>query len=1304
MILNNTSSPFFVALYLVCCLLFGGCSNATQWIDQDNDYNHQWKKKAESGYSFNKTYIAGDGSAYAISQQGIVYFKPANGTGWQKETLPEVEGGFWGINGRGNEVWIIGDRGLILYKKGSRPWVTENSNAGNAALRCIHIAGNDVYTAGSNGTILHRLNNNWVKEECPDTTTVIFKMDGSPGNLWAVGDSGAILHKTGDAPWYKQDCPNKKATLINVLVLDADVWAISNNGLVLHKPKNKPWTTEKLPTADSIFTDVYGWGEDVWVTSYQGRIFHKNGNNDFITEVDSGNARNLFFTSMCGVQKNVWVVGNRGILHRTAAGEWVQEEKDAGSFLLNVQQNGNELVAVGHCESIITRSAAGPWKNESLVYPVPNYSGIYAQGEEIWVADKHGAIYYKNGDAEWQREPTDVKDFQLLAGYRYGNDVWLVGTQGAILHKNGSGEWLNKAPKLGNLRLEAIYGDKDNVWVVGQQGVILHKVSGDSRFVHEYPLSPLRHFANIKRIGNELWVVGGLNIILHKDLYATVWEEEELPAGLENISQLHYHDIYKKGDQLWVCGSSEVVLSKKDNGKWKIETSGKTEADLYRIHADGNNLLFVGENGKRSDILQLNGKGQWLTIDAVESELRSVPQTNDLYIFSSKGFTYKQPLHNWVHAAKPDMLNMIVGAAITNDKIYCISENAIVSLTPDERQHPVISSIRYQPVLNGESDSLELEMKITTTENQVPGFQIACDARPYNTEDVMNEEYKFISGSYEVLDTGANTITIAARYEITKNFGIVPSLNNVNKLRLRIHLFSNNTDVPFILKDKAGNLFFTIEYRAWWEYKEARIVMIVALVYYTFWILLWWRWPLAFSRIYTTRFFIELAELQPPLKHLLLIFDVLFPIRRLVLTPHVMNAWIKANKKHLIRSFEQSEAVRVRGHYVPLPVQLKNNGQVELMERPNESLLLRLFNSKRSLVQIVGPGGAGKTTLAVALGHWLIQQLNNTGQYTKTGIPVLIDSDTSDLFTTIMHLLTAWLPNKTIPPALVKYMLKKQRLVIIMDALSERKTETQEHFKNIHNHLAVNALIITSRREISMPGRDTTILYPQTLTPTSLVHFVIECLKQQNEHPIQDEQDRLAFAAKIAKLVESTHNSVAILPVLVRLIVDNALRDAENIPAHIPQVYFDYLLRMHPAHKTASNFLHDHQVIEVAELMARLSLNEKFVPGDFKASAINELLAKDAQYNGIDAVQRFLDNEIITSRQSLGILYLRFILDPLAEYLAASRLYDECKQTGDLQELEWKINRAATDSPGFKIVFDQVKNYKANNETNHENV
>jgi photosystem II stability/assembly factor-like uncharacterized protein len=1311
MIPKNIPVPRHIVLYALCCLLNYSCSDTAQWIDQGYDYNHQWKSKVELGFNFTKTYIAPDGSAYAISQQGIVYSRGAHSNTWQAEKLPGVEAALWDINGRGNQVWIIGNDGLILYKKDQQPWVTEKSNADDAELRCSLVSGNDVWVAGSKGTILHRLNENWVREESPDTTAQLLKIGGASGNLWIVGAPGVILHKTGNAPWYKQDCPEKQARLTNLFVQEDEVWAVSNNGIVLHKSNNKPWEPEKLPTADTVFTGVYGWATDIWISTLPGRIFHKKGNGNWIKEIDSGETRALYFRCLYGREKNIWVIGDRtGILHRTENGTWLQEGKDVMSFpLLDIQRSGNEMVAVGPGESIVCKSGNEPWKRQENSFPWSNYSGIYAQGEEVWVSDKAGAILYKNGD-EWRREYTDVKDFSILGGYRYGNDVWLVGTRGAILHKSGDGEWLNKAPKLGDIRMEAIYGDKDNIWVVGQQGTVLHKASGDTKFVSEYQPNAARHFTNIKRIGNELWVVGGVNMILHKDINAMVWDEDELPASLDELRQLHYHDICKKGNELWVCGNMGIVLSKKEGGKWKLQTSGKTEADLYRIHDDGNDLLFVGETGKRSVILQRTANNQWLSLDAVESELRALPQSANLYIVSSKGFSYKKPFRNWVHAPKPAMLNVITGAALANDKLYCISDNTIVSLTPDKRQFPIVSRIQYLPVLNGESDSLEIQMEITAAGDQpLHNIRIACDAQPYTREQEINEEYKLIPGSYSLLDSGAHAITLANRFEVTQNFGIVPALDNANKLRIRIHLSSNETDLPFLLKDKAGNSFFTIQPRPWWQNERFIRIALCMLLYYIYWIVMWWLQPLDFIKTYQSNFFTQLVALKPPLKQLLILFDILFPVRKLDFTPHVANAWIAAHKTALIKSFKHSEIANSRSHYVPLPLFLKFPGtkEKELTDRPDRKLADKLFQSKRAIVQIVGPGGAGKTTLAVALGHWLIQQLEEPARNSLPRIPVVVDADTTDLFQTVMDLLTTCLPNQGLPAGFIKYMMKKQRLVIIVDALSERKTTTQEHIKKIHRLLAVNALVITSRREIHMQVKDTILLWPDSLNPKSLVHFVVDCLKKQEGNPVQTDQDQLAFAAKIAALVESNHHNAFILPILVKLIVENALSNAshykdvtrliESIPAHIPQVYYTYLLRMNPTHATASNFLHDYQVIDVAESMAKLSLNEKFEPGDFKESAVRELLSKNPQYNGIDVVQRFIDNNIITKRQSLGNFYLRFNLDTLAEYLAASRLYDEYHAIGRVEEIVMKIARSGADATGFKMVFEQVKNYKINN-------
>jgi photosystem II stability/assembly factor-like uncharacterized protein/GTPase SAR1 family protein len=1303
---------------ILCCFfyLFTGCQDTTQWIDQGNSYNHEWKEKAEFGFAFTRSYIATNGSAYVISQNGVVYFRAAGSKTWKKEKMPDVDGSYWDINGCGDEVWILGDRGAILYKKGHEPWVTEKEGTYDTVLTCLYVSENDVWAVGSHGIILHRQKGNWIKEEDPITPVTLLSMAGTPGNLWITGENGTILHKSGDGPWYEQDCPEKNAKVTNLVVQNDDIWAIAENGFVLHKPKKKSWISEKLPTTDSTFSGVYVNGEDVWVSTFQGQIFHRNGHGDWIKEIDSSSTRDLYFIRLFGQNNELWVVGNRGgILHRTAGGTWIQEGQPAfGSLLFDIKRNGNSMLAVGHGESILSKSGNDPWEIQGINFPMTFLTSIFALGDEVWVADKGGVIRYKKGEADWQRQNTDVTDFTILSGYRYGNDVWLIGTQGIILHKTGNGEWLNKTPELGNLRLEGIYGDKDNIYVVGQQGVILHKESGDSIFVNEYPRSFNCHFTSIKRIGDELWVVGGINKVIHKHINAMFWAEEELPGSLHGLLHLHYHDILKKDNKFWICGSSGIVLSKKDGEKWKVQFSDSKETDFYKVHDDGNDLLFVGSNGTRNVIYQKNSDDQWSLIDGVENGLKCIPPSADLYIFSAKGISYKKQSSNWIHAQKPAMLNTITAAALSNDKLYCISDYAVVSLTPDEDQYPIVSSIKYRPILDGQSDSLEIQTKISIPDNkQSRNFKIRFDARPFSPEHERNEEFKSIPDGH-IMDSNTNSMTVLSRFEVTRSFGIIPSSGNANKLRVRILLSSQGNNTPFTLRDNEGKLFFTLEPEAWWQHQWFIVIALLVLAFYSALLLVWWLSPLTFIKLYTSDFFTKLAMLDSPVKQLFFLFNMLLvqPIRRFAFTKRVTDAWLHANKTALINAFEQSEVMQHRSHYVSLPLKLKIGGTERRIEHPDSQLPDSLFTSKRAIIQIVGPGGVGKTTLAIAFGNWLIQQLKENKRGTLTRLPIMIDADTTHLIDTVLQQLKARLPDQIIPTDFVKYLLKKQRLVIIMDALSERKAETQHYIKKIHNHIAVNALILTSRRAISIQVKDSILLCPETLNTRSLFNFVKDCLENHPVYPVKDGQEQLSFAEKIAKMVDiSLHNAI-ILPILVKLIIDNILSKfqsynsiaemIEAMPANIPQVFYDYLLRMHPRHSTASNLLHDYQVIDVAELMAKLSLNEKFEPGDFKESAIKDLLSKDPKYNNIDVVERFIENHIVTRRQSLGNFYLRFNLDPMAEYLAASRMYDEYQKEDKLQELIMKISELASDTPGFKMIFEQVKNYKVNQAESHE--
>ncbi len=207
-------------------------------------------------------------------------------------------------------------------------------------------------------------------------------------------------------------------------------------------------------------------------------------------------------------------------------------------------------------------------------------------------------------------------------------------------------------------------------------------------------------------------------------------------------------------------------------------------------------------------------------------------------------------------------------------------------------------------------------------------------------------------------------------------------------------------------------------------------------------------------------------------------------------------------------------------------------------------------------------------------------------------------------------------------------------------------------------------------------------------------------------HPLGKSRQQLAFAEKIVGIVEGKNNKAPVTPILVKLIIDIAFKAERNgdkdfptllkeMPDSIPAVYYEYLVRVNPANPSTVNFLPRQKMLQMAELLGALSLGDNFIPQDFSEKAAREAISRTYGMLEGDPIQRFIDNGILTRRESLANSYLRFNLDPLAEYLAASRLYDENNiNPPHLAAFTAKVSRLDEKAVEFKTAFEQIGDYK----------
>jgi hypothetical protein len=294
-------------------------------------------------------------------------------------------------------------------------------------------------------------------------------------------------------------------------------------------------------------------------------------------------------------------------------------------------------------------------------------------------------------------------------------------------------------------------------------------------------------------------------------------------------------------------------------------------------------------------------------------------------------------------------------------------------------------------------------------------------------------------------------------------------------------------------------------------------------------------------------------------------------------------------------------------------------------------------------------------------------------------LPVLIDEDTTDLLAVVRRKLRSWL-DEEIDSEFLEALLRKQRLLVIVDRLSERQRATQDHVRTIHGSHAFHALLVTARYPLGFEAGGAVAIYPQPLGSETLLFLMTSLLQEpENRAIFPSMESQLELGRKLSRLIRVGGQEVPLTPLLVKLYVNKAIELAqreggeEELPKSVPDVYFAYLRGVNPQGDGVINRVGDEEMLQVAELLGRQAVDKDFVPREFAKSAARTRL--EAQGLGgagkPDALQRLVSNGVLVERKRGTDDFLRFLLDPVAEFLAAMSWARRCAGSSE----EWDALR-----------------------------
>lgn len=393
------------------------------------------------------------------------------------------------------------------------------------------------------------------------------------------------------------------------------------------------------------------------------------------------------------------------------------------------------------------------------------------------------------------------------------------------------------------------------------------------------------------------------------------------------------------------------------------------------------------------------------------------------------------------------------------------------------------------------------------------------------------------------------------------------------------------------------------------------------------------------------------------------IFDVL------KYNPRVLDAWIKKHQATFQKKFQDKSTVNERKDYVFFPIEingLKFDDKLTLPSPFSETY------GNRTLSLIWGEVGSGKTTFACQLAKFWMNLKNNSL------LPVLIENKidyTGDGSKPIMDKIVAEIQElidteqMITDEVLIKKLLRKPRILLIVDGYSEMSSETREKINLNAKDFPANALIIVSRIEENFLGIDYTFKTVRC-NGESLTDFIKRYFKNCGKwHLFEANQEEFLHECAQLERIFGKQNTITVL--LAKFYAEKMINSKENNLTlegsldNIPDLMLNYLQNLNGKGEIETRSEYP-TVTEDAQLIAWKCVEKNYRPSYYTE---RETVVKAFEGLGRDDGRLCLEY----FEKHLGILksigygerqdrsQIRFTVEPLAEYLAALYLVRENK-------------------------------------------
>jgi photosystem II stability/assembly factor-like uncharacterized protein len=1166
----------------------------------------------------------------------------------------------------GNRGWVIGTQGAILATNdGGKSWLPQ--------------------TSGITDNLL----------------SLTFLADGRHG--WVVGVDGTMLF-TGDGgnTWVRQNSRTKSVLHSIVFLDDQRGWASGSEGTIVRTVDGgKNWTTQSTNTDFSINSITFLQdGKQGWAVGERGTILTTSNGGDTWTphsiDTEEGFDSVIFLAN--GIQGRV--IGRDGSIFTTIDGgkTWTRQSSGSGYTVRHVifANDGAHGMAAGVNGILKTEDGGRNW--------VPQTIGEHARITAVtllpdtrrgWAVSADASIFATtDGGGNWaaQAEGND-EPLYSIAFSDDGSHSWAVGSRGTILTTaNG---WKNWFPQKSNtpVVLESVVflaNDTDG-WAVGHEGTIIATSNGGKTWAYqksgtESNLNSVMFLRN----GTQGWITGDDGKILNTIDRGKNWTQQ-VSGTQESLYNVFFLSDGKHG---WSVGRHGIILFTNNGGKnWTAQKSG--------VESDIKSILFF-EDGKRgwaasrdgTILATTNGGESWFRQASYPSQyfntIRFSSNEKQGWAIGSSVVTTQDGGRTWMKFTEKESFRSAFVLRNENAAFAVGDVPQIVAMQRTKLTYPIVTAyqIEHTPV------------------NEVLKFYLSPGTAACDGEMVQSRlSFRFAAGTEYIPLKEMDLRPVEGEISTPFNPGKM-QIERGSKYALRLELSCGN---HYAFKYDIDKLTYGdwIAENVPGGYPTAYGILAIGVYLLS----LFSAYLIAPSYLFALRRGMYHPALDVLPSWLTAGLRLLAEVTGLWLCkrPRVIDSWVNSHWNTWKVQLEALEPQVFTQTYQPLPIEIGDRGTAETVSNPTPTDMGRFFGSKAKPLQIIGVGGAGKTTLAMQLCRWQLGAHANDYMGSHRRLPIWLDGEFSDLATALDGKLRLLLNNNAPDPLWRNALIDSGRICIVADRLSEQTKPTQKAILNIFQTWPSAMLIVTARHSFTIPLSTTIRPLPIDSLPVivGLIEHNLRDLERNNgeyrhHQDISDASTTLAQDGQIVNgLIRIIVKSPSIegkipqlTPLLIRLFVNaiknapNTVNDQNNQPASVPEIYFSYLRSLFKIEDEA--YKTDDAIISAAFELAQISLGDRYVPGLFWKNSIKKRFANESVLSKNENYTRLVNAGLLQAEDAGDDTQLRFVLDTLAEYMAAFKYAEVCD--GDPEQWQTLIDkaRAKMNTDGFITALENV--------------